>query len=161
LCPFCGAVLEGSTSDLGAPSQTVPDSPASHQPTQVVPPWTALPSEDLPTAIHAELCSATPDGQRPAIDGYEILGELGRGGVGVGAGREGRCLQGTPGAAETVRRPENAPARVPGRQGTPTSVPHRGGGGRPPPAPLYRPYLPGRRASGPAVLLHGVRRGRE
>ena len=82
-CPLCGAVLEGSTSNLGALNQTAPDSQDPHQPTQVDTPRKASTSEDLPTVIHPELRSVTPAGQWPVIDGYEILVELGRGGMGV------------------------------------------------------------------------------
>ena len=84
-----------------------------------------------------------------------------RGAGGAGARRDGRRLQGAAPAAQPPRRPEDAPGRPLRPAGGAGALPARGGGGGRPAPPEHRAGLRRRRPGRPAVLHHGVRRGRQ
>ena len=84
-----------------------------------------------------------------------------RGGGGAGPRRDGGRLPGAAPAAQPPRRPEDAPGRGLRRPEERRALPARGGGRGAAAAPEHRAGPRGRRAGRPAVLHHGVRRGRQ
>ena len=109
-----------------------------------------------------------PDGVRHRVDRGRLPGPgrpADRAGLrdpgGAGPRRHGRGLQGPAGAAQARRRPQDDPGRRLCRRRSPRPLPGRGRGGGPPAASQHRADLRDRRARRPAVLLAGVRGGRQ
>ena len=90
----------------------------------------------------------------------DVLRRL-RGDRGAGPRRHGGRLQGAAHETEPAGGPEDDPCRGPRRRRAQGAIPGRGAGGGSPPAPAHRPDPRNRRTRRPALLLAGIRRGRQ
>src|SRR5262249_9654198 len=82
-CPKCGqlASIPTVTARAGGPALTeLPESPTGPQEAETLPPG---PVANAPTLAPSETVSPATAGERLNVPGYEILEELGRGGMGV------------------------------------------------------------------------------
>ncbi len=75
--------------------------------------------------------------------------------------RHGRRLPGPPKNPQPRRRPQDDPRRLPPPAAGTRPFPRRGRSHRQPPPPQHRPHPRNRRGRRPAVLLAGIRRGRQ
>ena len=152
-CPSCGTELPANAPQGLCPACLLRqglDSEASDPPSST-PPSPPDPDRDEDVLSRLSLVAAMV-AVEPGTD-RALLRRL-RADQGVGPGRHGGCLQGSPAQPEPAGRLEVAQVRHPGHRRRAAAVPERGRGGRAPGPPAHRADLRGGRARRPPVLQH-------